>query len=310
MEKRSIDIPRGIDSLFTTQEQRDDMKKEKIENIDISLIDNFVDHPFKVLENDDMRKLEESIYQNGVLEPIIVREKENRYEILSGHRRKYASELIGNKSIPCIIRNMSDDEAIIFMVDSNLHREFILPSEKAKAYKMKLDAVKHQGKDTLGPLGAKIRSDDLIGKESGDSGRQVQRYIRLNELIPDLLQMVDNAYLEESPTIALRPAVELSYLNKTEQEMVLDAIGYCDATPSHAQAIKLRKLSSENKLDELSVEDIMIQDKPNQIPKVKVSEDKIKEVIPKSIKINNMEEFVVKACEFYGNYLKNQNRER
>lgn len=310
MEKTNIDVPKfNLDDLFTTQEQREDSQKEKIELIDLSNIDNFINHPFKIIENDDMRKLEESINQNGILEPIIVRQKDDRYEIISGHRRKYASEKIGKKNIPCIVRNMSDDDAIVYMVDSNLHREFILPSEKAKAYKMKLEAIKHQGKETSGPVGQKY-SREQIGEDAGDSGRQVQRYIRLNELIPELLQMVDNSLLEETPTIALRPAVELSYLKKNEQELVLDAIGYCDATPSHAQTIKLRKLSEAGKLDEFAVEDIMTEDKPNQVQKVKVSEERIKEVVPKSVRINNIEEFVIKACEYYGNYLKNQNRER
>ena len=185
MDKKSnINLPNfKLDDFFTTQEQRDDNKKEKIENIEISLIDSFPNHPFKVVENDDLRKLEESINSNGVLEPIIVREKGERYEIVSGHRRKRASELIGNKSIPCIVRNMTDDEATIYMVDSNMHREFLLPSEKAKAYKMKLEAMKHQGirSDlTLSPTGNKLRTAELIGAETGDSKNQVYRYIRLN----------------------------------------------------------------------------------------------------------------------------------
>lgn len=313
MDKKSnINLPNfKLDDFFTTQEQRDDNKKEKIENIEISLIDSFPNHPFKVVENDDLRKLEESINSNGVLEPIIVREKGERYEIVSGHRRKRASELIGNKSIPCIVRNMTDDEATIYMVDSNMHREFLLPSEKAKAYKMKLEAMKHQGirSDlTLSPTGNKLRTAELIGAETGDSKNQVYRYIRLNELIPELLQMVDNSLLGEVPSIALRPAVELSYLKKNEQLLILDAIGYTEATPSHAQTIKFRKLSEINKLSDDKVQEIMCQEKPNQIPKIKLSEDKIRNVVPKNIRISNIEEFVIKACEFYGRHLKERNK--
>ena len=312
MDKKSnIDRPNfNLDDFFTTQEQRDDKQKEKIENIDLSMIDCFPNHPFKVIENDELRKLEESINANGVLEPIIVREKGERYEIISGHRRKRASELIGNKSIPCIVRNMSDDEAIIYMVDSNMHREFILPSEKAKAYKMKLDAIKHQGSRqdlTSSPVGNKL-SSELRGAEAGGSKNQVYRYIRLNELIPELLQMVDNSVLGESPSIALRPAVELSYLKKDEQLLVLDSIGYTEATPSHAQTIEFRKLSDSNNLNEEKIREIMEQEKPNQVPKIKLSEDKIRSVVPRNIRINNYEDFIIKACEFYGRHLKERDK--
>lgn len=312
MEKKNIDVPKfQVDDFFTTQEQRDENEKEKIENIELSLIDNFVNHPFKVVENEELRKLEESINSNGVLEPIIVRQKEDRYEILSGHRRKYASELIGNKTIPCIVRNMSDEDAIVFMVDSNMHREFILPSEKAKAYKMKYDAIKKQGKRTditSGPMGQKLNSRELLSQTVDDSARQIQRYIRLNELIPELLDMVDNSVINETPAIALRPAVELSYLKKEEQLLILDAIGYSDATPSHAQTIKIRKLSEVNKLTEEMIEDIMFESKPNQIQKIKLNEDKIRDVIPKNLRINNMEDFILKACEFYGRHLNEKSK--
>lgn len=183
---------------------------EKIESIDITLIDNFINHPFKVIENEDMKRLKESVSQNGILEPIIVRKKNDRYEIISGHRRKYVAEVLGDKKIPCIVKNMNDFEATILMVDSNLHRENILPSEKAKAYKMKLDAVKHQGKRTLDPSGPKL-SISILEEKNNDSATQIKRYIRLNELIPELLQLVDNPYLDKSPTMVLRPAVELSF---------------------------------------------------------------------------------------------------
>ena len=309
MEKKSyIDHQTfKLDDFFTTQEQRDENKKEKIEIIDLDLIDDFPEHPFKVRENEDLIKLQESIKLNGVLEPIIVRKKDNRYEIVSGHRRKKASELIGKSEIPCIVRNMSDDEATIYMVDSNMHREFILPSEKAK-----LDAMKHQGirNDlTSFPVGNKLTSAETVGKEMGESKNQVYRFIRLNYLIPELLDMVDNSVLEQTPSIALRPAVELSYLKESEQKLVLDSINYTDSTPSHAQAIQLRKLSENNQLTEQKIDEIMSQEKPNQIPRISLSEDKIRKVIPKSLKINDMEDFVIKACEYYGRHLREKNIE-
>ena len=312
MEKKSyIDQPTfKLDDFFTTQAQRDEEKKEKIEIIDLKLIDEFPNHPFKVRENEDLIKLQESIKLNGVLEPIIVRKKDDRYEIVSGHRRKKASELVGKTDIPCIIRNMTDDEATIYMVDSNMHREFILPSEKAKAYKMKLEAMKHQGirNDlTPFPMGNKLTSAELIGKEMGDSKNQVYRFIRLNYLIPELLDMVDNSLLEQTPAIALRPAVELSYLKENEQKSVLDAINYTDSTPSHAQTIQFRRLSDENKLTAQKINDIMSQEKPNQIPRISLSEEKIRNVIPKNLKINDMEDFVIKACEYYGKHLREKN---
>lgn len=309
MEKKNyIDHPTfKLDDFFTTQEQRDENEKEKIEIIKLDLIDDFPEHPFKVRENEELIKLQESIKLNGVLEPIIVRKKDNRYEIVSGHRRKKASELIGKSEIPCIVRNMSDDEATIYMVDSNMHREFILPSEKARAYKMKLDAMKHQGirNDlTSFPVGNKLTSAETVGKEMGESKNQVYRFIRLNYLIPELLDMVDNSALEQTPSIALRPAVELSYLKEHDQKLVLDAINYTDSTPSHAQAIQFRKLNDENRLTEQKINEIMSQEKPNQIPRISFSEEKIRNVIPKNLKINDMEDFVIKACEYYGRHLK------
>lgn len=314
MEKKSyIDHSMfKLDDFFTTQEQRDENKKEKIEIIKLDLIDDFPEHPFQVRENEELVKLQESIKVNGVLEPIIVRKKDDRYEIVSGHRRKKASELIGKGEIPCIVRNMSDDEATIYMVDSNMHREFILPSEKAKAYKMKLEAIRHQGirNDlTSFPVGNKLTSAETIGKEMGESKNQVYRFIRLNYLIPELLDMVDNSVLEQTPSIALRPAVELSYLKEKEQKLILDAINYTDATPSHAQAIQFRKLNDENKLSEQKINEIMNQEKPNQIPRISFSEEKIRSVIPKNLKINNMEDFVIKACEYYGRHLREKNIE-
>lgn len=313
-QKKNVDLTTfKLDDFFSTQEDRDEDKKEKVEIIDLSLIDDFPEHPFKVQENEDLSKLKESIKDNGVLEPIIVRKKENnRYEIIAGHRRKFASELLGNNFIPCIVRNMTKEEAIVYMVDSNLHRTNILPSEKAKAYKMKMNALKAQGKRndlTSSPLATKLDTATLVGKEQGESRDQVYRYIKLNDLIPELLEMVDNSVLNEKPSIALRPAVEISYLSKDEQEMLFNSIEYSDATPSHAQAIKLRKESELNGLTEEFIENLMNEEKPNQITKIKISENKIKSVMPKNYKVNNMEDFIVKAVEYYSRHL-NRDRER
>ena len=224
--KKLFELPAGIDDLFSTQEQRDDAKKEKVEELDISLLDSFPEHPFKVLENEDLKKLQDSIKDNGILEPIIVRKKDDgRYEIVSGHRRKKACELNGLTKIPCLVRDMSDDDATIYMVDSNMHREVILPSEKAFAYKMKLEAMKHQGQRTdltYSPVGTKLTSFSEIE----DTKTQIYRYVRLTNLIPKLLEYVDNLVLDkdDEPCIALRPAVELSYLTRDEQLMLLDNI--------------------------------------------------------------------------------------
>lgn len=307
-----IKLPLGIDNLFTTQAQRDDEKKEKIEELDISLLDTFPDHPFKVLENDDLKKLQNSIQENGILEPIIVRKKNgDRYEIISGHRRKKACEMNGLKKIPCLIRDMSDDEATIYMVDSNMHREVILPSEKAFAYKMKLEATKHQGKVTSRHVVDKLKTADLIGIDNNESGRQVQRYIRLTELVPELLQYVDNSVLDKSPAIAINPAVEISYLNRDEQLMLLDAIRFTEATPSHAQAIRMKKLSKDGRLDSDMIDDILSEEKPNQIPTIKLNESKIRSVMPKNIGQDHMEDFIVKAIEYYSKHLRERNsRER
>ena len=250
MEKKEnkMHLP-SIDDIFTTQKERDEANLEKIVNISINEIDDYPKHPFKVLVNDEMQEMVDSIKEKGVLVPTIVRQKDNgRYEMISGHRRKKASELANLKTIPCIVRDLTDDEATIIMVDSNLQREKILPSEKAFAYKMKLEAMKHQGKETSRPVVGKLETADLIGKKNSDSGRQVQRYIRLTELIPELLQMVDNDSQKLSPSIAFRPAVEISYLTKEEQTSLLDLIECYDCTPSLSQSIKLKSLSQSKSL--------------------------------------------------------------
>ena len=309
--EQKIETPKfKLDDFFTTQEQRDDEKKEKVEEIDISLIDNFPNHPFKVLENEDLSKLQDSIREYGVLEPILVRPKDDgRYEIVSGHRRKKASELLGIQKIKCIIKNYSDDEATINMVDSNLHREKILPSEKAFAYKMKLEAMKHQGIELKTTCAPKLhKSRDVIADNESVSGETIRRYVRLTYLIPKLLQMVDNSELNEIPAIAFRPAVEISYLKENEQNILVEQIKYADATPSLSQAMRMKKLSQTNQLTNDKIFDILSEEKANQIPKISLREDKIRNIIPKSVKVDNMEDFVIKAVEYYSNHLKNRER--
>lgn len=296
-----------LDDLFTTEEERKNEKLEKVIDIKITEIDDFPDHPFKVIENDEMYNMRDSIKENGVLVPALVRPKaDGRYEMVSGHRRKFASQLANKETIPCIVRNLSDDEAIIIMVDSNLQREEILPSERAFAYKMKLEALTHQGKrtdltcDQLGDKLDRKKSVEVLAEEVGDSKSQVQRFIRLTELIPELLDMVDEKQ------IALSPAVELSFLNDEEQYAVLDCIECNVATPSHAQAIKLKKLSQEGTLTADEIDDILSEEKPNQIPKMKFNENRIRNVLPKNIEDKKIEDFVVSAIEFYGKYLQRQ----
>lgn len=299
-----------LDDLFTTEEERVNASLEKVIDIKISDIDDFPNHPFKVIENDDMYNMRDSIKENGVLVPALVRQKpDGRYEMVSGHRRKFASQLANKETIPCIVRDLTDDEAIIIMVDSNLQREEILPSEKAHAYKMKYEAIKHQGKRTdltSSPVATKLDSASIIGKESGESRDQVYRYMSLNNLIPELLDMVDNDVLKQKPSIALRPAVELSHLTEEEQYQLLDCIEYCDATPSHDQAIRLRALSKSKTLTQNEIDKIMSEEKPNQIPHISFNETRIRSVLPKEIKGKNIEDFVIKAIEFYGKHLQKQ----
>lgn len=311
-EKKKQEIPMDfkLDDFFTSQEQRDDDKKEKIETIDISLIDDFKEHPFKVIENDELKSLEESIQTSGVLSPVIVRPKDDgRYEMISGHRRKFACNKLGIETIPCLVKKLTDDEATIFMVDSNLQREKLLPSEKAFAYKMKYEALKHQGTSlpqdtTLRPVGTKLRSDSILAEEVNESARQIQRYIRLTNLIPELLEMVDNAECGLSPSIAFRPAVELSYLMEDEQRDLVDFIDDEEATPSLAQAIKMKKLSQDGNLDIDTIHEIMEEQKANQITKFKIPEEKLMKVIPKNVDRSNVEDFVIKACEYYSKHLR------
>ena len=311
-EKKKQEIPMDfkLDDFFTSQEQRDDDKKEKVETIDISLIDDFKEHPFKVIENDELKSLEESIQNSGVLSPVIVRPKDDgRYEMISGHRRKFACNKLGIETIPCLVKKLTDDEATIFMVDSNLQREKLLPSEKAFAYKMKYEALKHQGTSlpqdtTLRPVGTKLRSDSILAEEVNESARQIQRYIRLTNLVPELLEMVDNAECGLSPSIAFRPAVELSYLMEDEQRDLVDFIDDEEATPSLAQAIKMKKLSQDGNLDIDTIHEIMEEQKANQITKFKIPEEKLMKVIPKNVDRSNVEDFVINACEYYSKHLR------
>lgn len=305
MEKKEtkMQIPKiTLDDLFSTQEQRDNANLEKVIDISIKDIKDFPNHPFKVIDNEEMEQMRDSIKENGVLVPVLVRPKEDgTYEMISGHRRKRASELAEKETIPCIVRDLTDDEATIIMVDSNMQREEILPSEKAFAYKMKFEALGHQGKGaelTSGQVVRKLETTDIIGKDNNDSGRQVRRYIRLTELIPELLEKVDRK------EIAFLPAVELSYLTEEQQYTLLDCIEYNDATPSHAQAIKLKKMSQAGTLTEDDIDDILSQEKPNQIPKMKFDEGRIRSVLPKNIEDPKIEDFVVKAIEYYSKYLR------
>ena len=316
-KKQEIPMPFKLDDFFTTQVQRDDEEKQKVEEVDISLIDNFKDHPFKVLDNEELAVLAESIKNSGVMDAVIIRPKDDgRYEMISGHRRLFASKKLGLKTIPSLVKNLSDDEATIYMVDSNLHREKLLPSEKAFAYKMKYEALKHQRKSNANlydtevrQVVSTVRSDDLIGEEHGDSGRQVQRYIRITNLIPELLQMVDNTELKISPSIALTPAVELSYLKNDEQKLLAKFIDYNLVTPSHAQSIELRKLSQDGLLNEYKLNNIMCREKPNQKCQFKISEEKFYKVIPKNINREKVEDFVIKACEFYSKHIRQKERD-
>lgn len=294
------------DDLFSTQEQRDDKLKEKVVNISLNDIDDFPKHPFKVIDNEDMKQMAESISENGVLVPTLVRPKENgKYEMISGHRRKFASQLAGLETIPCIVRELIDDEATIIMVDSNLQREKILPSEKAFAYKLKMEALSHQGKvATSRPLVSKFETADLIGSDNNESGRQVYRYIRLTELIPQILQMVDNDALKLSPSMAFRPAVEISYLKEEEQKELLDIMECFDCTPSLSQAQDFKRLSKDNKLTREYMETILEQEKPNQIQTLKVNMEKLNNVLPTNLTTNEeKEDYVVKAVSFYGRWL-------
>ena len=282
-------------------------EKEKVVMIPISSIDDFPNHPFEVRDDEEMELLANSISSNGVLNPVILRANGERFEIIAGHRRKYACAKIGVAEVPAIVREMTREEAIVEMVDSNLHREHILPSEKAKAYKMKMDAMKSQGKRndlTSTPLVSKFRADEAIGEESGESREQVRRYIRLNELVPELLKMVDEG------RIALRPAVELSYLTEDEQMDLLETIESEDCTPSHAQTIRMRKLSNDDKLSMDAIFAIMTEEKGNQKEKVKIPMENLERFFPRGTPPKRVEETIIKALTFYQKHLNKKREDR
>ena len=291
-----------LDDLFTTQAQREEEKLSKIRDIPLELIDDFPDHPFKVRDDEDMLQLIESIRDRGVITPATVRQKEDgRYELISGHRRKRACELAGFQTLRCEVVDLSRDEATILMVESNFQRSQILPSEKAFAYKMRLDAMKRQAgrprKNNLVPVGQNYSREELAS-QSGESQTQIQRYIRLTNLVPELLEFVDQG------RIKMRPAVELSYLDEDCQRDIVDEIDMNDATPSHDQTIRMRKLLEEGKLTTEVIQAIMSEEKPNQKEKITLSMDRVEKFIPKNIKISQREDFICKALEHYNKYLR------
>ena len=291
----------SLDSLFTTQEQRDEAKRDSVQDIPISQISDFPEHPFKVKQDEAMLEMAESVRQYGVLVPGLVRQLEDgSYQMVSGHRRKLASELAGRDTIPCIVRDLTDDEAVIIMVDSNLQRERVLPSEKAFAYKMKLDAMRRQaGRPSKGnsvPVGQNFEgktSRELLAIESPDSHSQIQRYIRLTNLIPEILDMVDDG------RIAFRPAVELSYLTEQEQSALYDTMGREDCTPSLAQAIKMKAFSRDGKLTDAVILSIMEEEKPNQKEQFRIPKERISKYFKPGTPARTMEDTIIKALDYY-----------
>lgn len=292
-----------LDDLFSTQEERDDAKLSKIRDIPLELIDDFPDHPFKVRDDEDMIQLVESIKERGVITPATVRQKEDgRYELISGHRRKRACELAGFEALRCEVVDLDRDAATVLMVESNYQRSQILPSEKAFAYKMRLEAMKRQGQRsdlTLSPVGTKFdRSSEAITEETGDSRNQIHRYIRLTNLVQELLDLVDEG------KIKMRPAVELSYLDEDSQRAVVDEIDLNQCTPSHDQTIRMRKFFTDGKLTPEVVSAIMGEEKPNQREKIVLRGDKVRSLIPKNIPVSQTEDYVVKALEHYSRFLR------
>lgn len=314
-KSREIKMPLpSADDLFTTQEERDLAKAEKILDIPISEIDGFPGHPFKVRDDEDMLQLVESIRERGVITPATVRQKEDgRYELISGHRRKRASELAGMDALRCEVVSLSRDESIVLMVESNFQRSEILPSEKAFAYKMRLDAMKRQAgrpsKGNMSPLGTHLRSDAELAEEIGESRNQIQRYIRLTNLVPELLEFVDEG------RIKMRPAVELSYLDEDCQRDIVDVIDFKDITPSHAQAIKMKKYFNDGKLTTGVIQSIMEEEKPNQKEKPAFRDERITKLIPKYVSRGKEADYVIKALQYYNQHLQknrhpNRNRNR
>ena len=294
-----------LDDLFTTQAQRDEEQLSKIRDIPLELIDDFPDHPFKVRDDEDMMQLVESVKERGVITPATVRQKEDgRYELVSGHRRKRACELAGFETLRSEIVDLNRDEATILMVESNFQRSEILPSEKAFAYKMRLEAMKRQAgrprKENVSPVGTNLRTDEQIAQETGDSRNQIHRYVRLTNLVPELLEFVDEG------RIKMRPAVELSYLDEDCQRDVVDEIDLNDATPSHDQTIRMRKLFNEGNLTTEAIHAVMSEKKPNQKEKIVLRGDRVRQLIPKNIPVSQTEDFVCKALEHYNKFLRNR----
>ena len=294
MTKRKSDFTlqmNSLDELFSSQEERDDAKLERVKEIPLNELHPFKEHPFKIQNDDEMKRLIESIQKFGTLTPALARPlQEGGYELISGHRRLAACQVLGIETMPVIVRDMSDDEAVIAMVDANLQREHILPSEKAFAYKMKLDAIKHQGKASV-QVAEKLLSVEKVADDAGESKDQVRRYIRLTDLIPELLSMVDDG------KIAFNPAVEISYLDKAEQQVLLNAMELNDCTPSHAQAIRLKKLSQEGVLQDQTIYDILAEQKPNQQEQYKFKREDIRKYFPKSYTDKQVCDTVIKLLE-------------
>ena len=287
-----------LDDLFSTQEERDEARLEKIRDIPLDLIDDFPDHPFHVRDDEDMVQLVESIKTNGVLTPAVLRQKEDgRYEIVSGHRRKRACELAGLTTLRSEIKDLTRDEAVVYMVESNFQRTTILPSEKAFAYKMRLEAMKRQAgrpqQENGAPVGHHSKSRDILAEESGESREQIRRYIRLTNLVPELLELVDEG------RIKMRPAVELSYLDEDSQRDVVEQIDINDCTPSHDQTIRMRKMFESGKLTAEAVEAIMSEEKPNQRERIVLRGDRVRSLIPKNVQLKDTEDYVCKALEHY-----------
>ena len=300
-KKIDFNLP-TLDDLFSTEKQREEKKLPLIRDIPIDLIDDFPDHPFHVRDDEDMEQLVESVKERGVITPVTLREKpDGRYELVSGHRRKRACQIAGFDTIRSEIVDISRDEAIILMVESNFQRSKILPSEKAFAYKMRLDAMKRQGMRndlTSTPVVSKLRTNEKLAESVGESREQIRRYIRLTNLVPELLEMVDEGRMK------LRPAVELSYLDEDSQRDIVEEIDLNESTPSHAQTIKMRKFFNEDKLTPEVIMSIMAEEKPNQAEKIVLRGERVRSLIPKNLPINKTEEYVCKALEHYRKYLR------
>ena len=309
-ERPKIDLGlTGYDELFMDDKERQEIRLPRIHDIPLELIDDFPGHPYQVRMDEDMDQLVESIKERGIITPVTLRPKDDgRYEMVSGHRRKKACEIAGMTTIKADVRDMSRDDAIILMVESNLQRSVILPSEKAFSYKMRYDALKRQAgtrTDLTGdPMEPRLKTSEMVAREAKDSASQIKRYIRLTYLIPEILQMVDEG------KIAFRPAVEISYLTQDEQKLLLEGMEYADATPSLAQAIKLKNLSNTGSLDYDAIEDMLSEEKPNQREKFSFRADRLRRYIPDSVPFNQTEDFVCKALEHYQQFLERQKRDR